>query len=179
LKRIRPAGIVAAAALAFGLGIGTTPSVHAQLPPARFFGSATMGGQAAPAGTEVRAYIGGNECGMGTVNDAGTYVVDVKTLSEDAPYCGYEGVEVTFTIAGQNAFQTGSFQTGYFLALNLSLDGPVDQPPPLQPSSDAPPEQPQPEAPPEDAPPSDAPPEDPPPSDAPPEDAPPEDAPPE
>jgi hypothetical protein len=171
LKRIRPASIVAAAAFALGLGIGTMPSAHAQLPPARFFGSATMGGQAAPAGTEVRAYIGGNECGMGTVNDEGIYVVDVKTLSEDAPNCGYEGVEVTFTVAGQNAFQTGSFQVGYFLPLNLSLDGPVDQPPALQPPSDAPP----PEQPPSDAPP----PEDAPPSDAPPEDAPPEDAPPE
>lgn len=158
MKRKIPAGIVAAAALALSVGIGATPSAQAQLPPARFYGAAIMGGQAAPAGTEVRAYVGGTECGIGAVNDEGRYVVDVKTLSEDAPNCGYEGAAVTFTIAGQSAFQTGEFQVGYFVELNLSLDGPVDQPPAEQPPAEQPPsdqpapDQPQPEQPGEEVP---------------------------
>jgi hypothetical protein len=90
---------------------------------------------------------------MGTVNEEGRYVVDVKSKAEDAPNCGEEGALVVFVIGGQTAVQTGNFQTGYFIALDLSTDAPAEQPPmpeeqpAMSPAEEPQPEQPQPEQP--------------------------------
>ncbi|MBI2760346.1 MAG: hypothetical protein HYX51_02835 [Chloroflexi bacterium] len=90
-------------------------------PPARFFGTVTLNGQPAPNGATVQARVGTNNCGTGTVTAAGAtsnYVVDVASVST-MPGCGTDGATVTFTVSGAPAAQTGTFQTGAFISLNL------------------------------------------------------------
>ncbi len=141
------------------LAIAAVP-VHAQTPPARFFGAISLDGSPAPAGTEVVAYINDVECGRATTTDAGRYVLDVKSSATQSG-CGEEGSSIRFTVNGANADQTGSFQLGHFIPLDLTAASGSATPPPAAPPSEGPP-------PSEEPPPAEPPAADPPPSDEPP-----------
>jgi hypothetical protein len=94
-------------------------AVHAQpTPPTRFFGTATVDGRPAADGTTVTASVGTNACGTGQVT-GGAYTVDVASASTRSG-CGTDGATVTFTVGSARATQTGTFQTGAFVSLNLT-----------------------------------------------------------
>ncbi|MBI2760154.1 MAG: hypothetical protein HYX51_01845 [Chloroflexi bacterium] len=114
MRRILTAAGAAAVIAAAGIStVGAQPT-----PPTRFFGSAQVGGTAATDGTTVTAMIGTNSCGAGTVT-GGQYSVDVASTSTK-PGCGTDGASVAFTIGSARASQTGAFQTGAFVSLNLT-----------------------------------------------------------
>jgi hypothetical protein len=148
--------------IAAGMRGALAPPAHAQVPPARFFGSITFDGVPAPAGTEIRAYVGDAECGVVITRDEGRYVLDVKSQGEEVPNCGADGLTVAFIVAGRQAAQIGEFQIGYFINLDLAFEGdappPSDQPPSDQPPAEEPPADQPPEAPPAEEPPPDQPP---------------------
>ncbi len=127
-------------------------AVRAQTPPARFYGSVTLNGAPAPGGVEIVAYVGDVECGRTTTTDDGRYVLDVSA-DGSVPGCGTDDATVRFVVNGMPADQTGVFQTGYFIPLDLSVGGA-----PAAPAQEAPPsEQPPAEAaPPAEQPPSEA-----------------------
>lgn len=121
-------------------------AVGAQVPPARFYGSVTLNGAAAPGGVEVVAYVGDVECGRTTTTDDGRYVLDVSA-DGTVPGCGTDDAPVRFVVNGMPADQTGIFQTGHFIPLDLSVGGapaapaetPAAAPPAEQPGEEAPP----------------------------------------
>jgi hypothetical protein len=89
------------------------------LPPNRFFGTLTLGGQPAPAGTQITATIGGVVCGARSTADAGRYQIDVVAASE-RPGCGTSGAAVSFRAGDATANETGTWAAGQFTRLNLS-----------------------------------------------------------
>ncbi len=119
-------------------------TARAQTPPARFYGSVTLNGAAAPGGVEVVAYIGEMECGRTTTTDDGRYVLDVSA-DGSVPGCGTDDAPVRFLVNGMPADQTGVFQTGHFISLDLSVGGapaaPAQETPPAEqpPAEAAPP----------------------------------------
>ena len=119
-----------AAALLAGLALQST-AVLAQAPPTRFYGTVTINGAPAPAGTEIRAYINGQECGaIATAADDGFYILDAAA---DATVigCGLEDIEVTFAINGVSANEISYFTQGEFRNLDLSVNG---EAPPVAPA---------------------------------------------
>jgi hypothetical protein len=112
----RAVSLAGAVALIAAAGVS---AVHAQpTPPTRFFGKATLDGKPAPDGTTVTAMVGGKACGTGTVT-GGTYMVDVKSAGTE-PGCGTDGASVAFQVGSARASQTGTFQTGAFVPLDLT-----------------------------------------------------------
>jgi hypothetical protein len=117
-----------AGALALVAAAGVS-AVHAQpTPPTRFFGTATVDGRPAPDGTTVTAFVGTNACGTGTVM-GGAYTVDVASASTRSG-CGTDGATVTFQVGTARATQTGTFQTGAFVSLNLTAQAATPTPTP-------------------------------------------------
>lgn len=111
-------GTAAVALLASSTALGSRSASAQPTPPTRFFGSVT----GAAAGATVEARVGSNVCGTGTVTASGSalsYVVDVSSASTK-PGCGTDGATVTFTVGGAAA-GTGTFQTGAFVPLNLTV----------------------------------------------------------
>ncbi len=95
----------------------------AQAPPTRFYGTITINGAPAPAGTEVTAYVGDLLCGAAlTAADDGFYFVDVAH-DVTIPGCGVESIGVRFAANGIVANETGYFRQGIFVNLNLSVSG--------------------------------------------------------
>ena len=99
--------------------------------------------------TAVEAYVGDVLCGEGTVQDLGDpigvgYLVDVFA---DAfkPGCGTDEATVMFRVGGVPAAETGAFQTGSFVQLDLTADGePAPPPAPVtvvEPGTEPPPEE--------------------------------------
>src|SRR5262245_4758279 len=74
-----PATTSAPAATAAATAAPTARPASAPSPPNRFFGTVTLNGQRAAAGTAVTAAIGSATCGSGTVSATGTYTVDVAS----------------------------------------------------------------------------------------------------
>lgn len=107
----RIATLLGALALVTAAGAGTAAAQPT--PPTRFFGAAT-----APDGATVTAFVGTNNCGTGTVT-GGKYVVDVASASTKAG-CGTDGATVSFQVGSVRASQTGTFQTGAFMPLDLT-----------------------------------------------------------
>src|SRR5436190_20516062 len=104
---------------------GREAAVHAQSPPTRAFGTVTIDGQPAPLGTIVQAYIDDQLCGEGMVRRVNDdlpqgYVVDVAGAAQ-TPGCAGEGDTITFRIGGVKANETGTFATGSFLRLDLTV----------------------------------------------------------
>ncbi len=99
--------------------------------PATFYGSVTIDGAPAPTGTEVRAFIGAVDCTQAAPGErpvfrdgeAAAYVVTVLHESQ-RPGCGRPGATVTFTIDGQPALQSASWQPGP-ARVDLSLGSPT------------------------------------------------------
>lgn len=105
-------------------------TVFAQaLPPNRFYGTVTINGALQPEGTVVEAYVGTTLCGAGTIanhNGSDVYLVDV--LGSGAKQgCASDGDTVTFRVAGLNAKETGTYQTGVPTRLDLTATGTATQ----------------------------------------------------
>ncbi|MGI8970559.1 MAG: hypothetical protein ACR2HB_07620 [Dehalococcoidia bacterium] len=99
------------------------------LPPDRFFGTAKINGQEQPEGTVVEAYVNGTLCGSGTVlkrNDMVIYFVDVLGGGQK-PGCAGDGDTVTFRVAGLDAAESGTYQTGTATRLDLTASGAAAQ----------------------------------------------------
>ena len=113
-----------AALLLAGIALqGTAGATIAQAPPTRFYGTITINGAPAPAGTEVTAYVGDLLCGASLTAAAdGFYFVDVAH-DVTIPGCGVESIEVRFSANGIVADETGYFRQGIFVNLNLSVSG--------------------------------------------------------
>ncbi len=88
-------------------------------PPNRFFGNATLNGQRPAAGTQVTAVIGDRQCGLGQVDEAGRYRVDVTDAST-VPGCGAPETTITFRIADVPAAESAPYRRGNFTELNLT-----------------------------------------------------------
>lgn len=76
--------------------------------PLSITGAALRDWRDAPAGTEIRAYIDGNDCGSTTSKLFGVvsnYTIVVKSAAQ-LPGCGAPGKTVQLTIAGQPAYPT-------------------------------------------------------------------------
>lgn len=115
---IRP--IALAVALLVGV-LAATQAAAQSFPPNRFFGSLTINGQPAAAGTVVRAFIGETECASAMVSTAGTYVIDVPGVTLN-PNCGRSGQStVTFRVDGQAAAQMPTYRDGGFQQLDLTF----------------------------------------------------------
>lgn len=108
-----------AAALLAGVLVAGTAAAQ-QFPPHRFFGTLTVNGQPAAAGTVLQAFQGTAECGSATLSAPGQYVIDVAgpTQSGDC-----RGGAITFTVSGRNAAETSTFRQGGFEQLNLTVGG--------------------------------------------------------
>ncbi|MHB8577404.1 MAG: hypothetical protein ACYDCQ_18995 [Dehalococcoidia bacterium] len=106
------ASLAAAVAMTGGLAL-VQSGVHAQtgtttpasnvggpqnVPYARFFGSVTLNGSAAPAGATVVGSVGGVVCGTGT-SDGSQYKVDLQAIVG----CTTPGASVSFTVNGNPA----------------------------------------------------------------------------
>lgn len=123
------------AALAALTLVGLVTGVaRAQTPPMRTFGTATVEGQPAPAGTVVQVLVGEQMCGEGTVRRVNDdlplgYVVDVISASTQ-PGCAGEGERVSFRVGGRPATETTEFETGAFRRLDLTVTGQVQTPTP-------------------------------------------------
>jgi uncharacterized repeat protein (TIGR01451 family) len=93
--------------------------------PATFFGVATAGGSAAPAGTSVSAWIDGVQYAESTVFAAGGVSVYRLDVPGDLPGTaavegGTAGQTVTFKVGGGQAAETGVWQEGAPTRLDLS-----------------------------------------------------------
>jgi hypothetical protein len=103
-------------------------------PPNRFFGSVTLDGAPAAAGTVVTAQIGGVECGSTTVVTGETFAYIVDAVSDgEISGCGSAGATVSFLVGGNTADQTASWTSGDFTQLDLtasSAAAPTATPPP-------------------------------------------------
>ena len=116
--------VVLAASL---MAVAWHESVLAQSPPTRAFGTVTINGRPAPEGAVVKAFIKTTECGEGTVRRVNEqlplgYVVDVASATQK-DNCAFDDDPITFTVNGVPADQTGTFATGTFLRLDLTVSG--------------------------------------------------------
>jgi hypothetical protein len=84
----------------------------------RFYGSVTLNGVAATAGTYVTATINGYTCGTTTVDASSNYVIDVASSATTAG-CGTAGATVNFTVASCPA-NSALWYTGLTTNLNLT-----------------------------------------------------------
>ena len=124
-----------------GLGVALVlgaARAGAQLPPTRVFGTVTVDGQPAPAGTVVQAFVGEKQCGEGLVRRISDdlplgYVVDVAGATQVAG-CGTDGATITFRVGGVPANETATFATGTFIRLDLTVRGQVATPTPGAPT---------------------------------------------
>jgi hypothetical protein len=104
-------------------------------PPATFYGTVAVDGEPPPDGTDIRGFVGGVDCtqlegeATGTIFADGVsqYSVTIVHESQRAG-CGAEGREVTFTIGGQPANQSATWQSG---TQQLNLSTGEGEPPPL------------------------------------------------
>lgn len=118
---------LAAALLAAVAAVGTAAAQS--FPPHRFYGSITIEGQPAPAGTVLRAFLGDAECGSFTVTTAGQYVIDVQNNTiPGSPNC--RPGAISFRIESRTATQTPMYRLGGFEQLNLTFGGGAPPPPP-------------------------------------------------
>lgn len=95
-------------------------------PPHRFFGTITLDGQSAPAGTIVAAFVGTTECGTFTVVMPGRYQIDVLPFSLKMG-CARGGEAIALRVGDRTAMQMPMFRTGGFEELNITFGpgGPV------------------------------------------------------
>jgi hypothetical protein len=117
-KALRRGVLVAATVAILSSLMAATVSAQPAMPPARFFGKATLDGTPAPAGTNITATIGGNVCGQITVKADSTYVLDVVD-SNTTTGCGTDGASVSFKVAGSPA-ESGTWTSGKFTSLDLA-----------------------------------------------------------
>jgi len=112
-------------------GVLTIATAQAQpVPPHRFFGTLTIDAAPAPAGTDLRAFVGTTECGQFTTTQAGLYAIDALSTTQ-RPGCGRGGGDtVAFRVGDRTAQQMPEFRTGGFEPLNLTIGGAAPSPSP-------------------------------------------------
>ncbi|MGH2584098.1 MAG: hypothetical protein ACRDJE_04230, partial [Dehalococcoidia bacterium] len=111
-------------------GIVSLTGVSEAQVPTRFFGTVTIDGQPAPAGTTVTAEIGGNDCGSGAVESRQgqmLYILDAQSEAAVAG-CGGLNVIVFFKVGSRYATQIGCFTPGAFVEQNLTISGAAARP---------------------------------------------------
>ncbi|MBI2760759.1 MAG: lamin tail domain-containing protein [Chloroflexi bacterium] len=124
--------VLSAAVVAIGVTAWSSSLKAQPSPPTRFFGSLTINGSPATAGTVVRAFIGDKDCTTDNTSlprDQGRYAVEVPHSTQTSG-CGMDGATVTFRVNGQPATQTGTFMTGQFIPLDLTIGGGTGTPTP-------------------------------------------------
>ncbi|MDV2481735.1 hypothetical protein F8E02_06885 [Methanoculleus sp. Wushi-C6] len=107
-------GLVASAA-----GAGDTTPVL----PHEFYGSVTIGGSPAPAGTVITAKIAGVGCGSVQMIEAGRYGSPDESLGsrlDVTATADRAGATITFYVNGVAAQETATFTSGAFTALDLT-----------------------------------------------------------
>jgi hypothetical protein len=127
----------ASSAALFAYTEGTAPN-----PPARFAGSVTIDGHAAPAGTLVEARVGTSPCGTAaTFMDGGVarYVLDVPAADSGHPGCGTESAAVAFYTGGIRTAESGVWHSYQLNQLNLTASTGAPIPPPPPPPAPGPP----------------------------------------
>ena len=98
-------------------GIGITPVLAAPPPiPDYFSGSVMIGSAQAPAGTAITAKDAGVLVGTATVDSSGNYGISVSGTTS--------GDTIQFYVGGIAA-QTGTFTSGEFPLLNLTIPAPT------------------------------------------------------
>ncbi len=92
--------------------------------PCDFYGSVTINNEEAPKGTVVEAYINGVKYGSFTVKIPGKYGLmsvagdDTETAEKDG---GVDGDTVTFRVNGKSVSQTGEWEMGKSVRVDLEL----------------------------------------------------------
>ncbi|WP_292392849.1 PKD domain-containing protein [Methanoculleus sp. UBA303] len=100
--------------------IGTASAVP--LLPAEFWGSVTIDGNPAPAGTVITARIDGRDCGSLTLETAGVYGGDA-TFDKRLLVCGRDDdakKTITFFVDGMRAAETAVYDPGTSSRLDLA-----------------------------------------------------------
>jgi hypothetical protein len=101
--------------------VAATPRPATALsPPNRFFGTVTVNGDPAPAGTPIVAIISNIRCGSGQVQQGGTYSIDIAPANTVAG-CGVDGATVMFTVGDRLASVSGIWAQGAFTLFNLAV----------------------------------------------------------
>jgi hypothetical protein len=101
--------------------IGTASAVP--LLPAEFWGSVTIDGNPAPAGTVITARIDGRDCGSLTLTTAGVYGGDA-TFDKRLLVCGRDDdakKTITFFVDGMRAAETAVYTPGTSARLDLAV----------------------------------------------------------
>lgn len=101
--------------------IGTASAVP--LLPAEFWGSVTIDGSPAPAGTVITARIDGRDCGSLTLETAGVYGGD-SMFDKRLLVCGGDddaGKTITFFVDGMKAARTAVYTPGTSARLDLAV----------------------------------------------------------
>jgi hypothetical protein len=92
--------------------------------PCDFYGSVTINGNPAPAGTEVKAYINSGEYDSFIVKNEGLFgIMTIKGDDLDTPIQdgGVNGDEVRFKVNGRFASQTSTWELGDTKELSLEI----------------------------------------------------------
>lgn len=124
MGEMRPFAPLAAAAL--GSLVFTAQAFAQPQLPATFYGSVTVDGKPAAAGTEVRGLVNGIDCTQSAIGErpvirdgeTAAYVIHVVHETQ-RPGCASSNSTVTFTIGGRPAAQTAPWKPGP-LRLDLS-----------------------------------------------------------
>ncbi|TAJ45803.1 hypothetical protein CUJ86_03590 [Methanofollis fontis] len=93
--------------------------------PSEFYGTVHIGGEPAPAGTLITAFIGGVERGSVTTTSSGTYG-GPGTFDQRLVVRGTEeesGLVITFTINGVETGETAVYRPGETIELDLTATG--------------------------------------------------------
>ena len=102
----RLGGVVAIAALMLGLGLASVPTAHAQNV------AMTLYGPAESADTQVVVSVDGAECTTASVSESGDGFLWLATVGGDDGCEASPGSEITFTVDGNAANETVSFEAG-------------------------------------------------------------------
>lgn len=132
---VRIVSLLAACGAAFTVAV--TVFAQPQV-PATYFGSVTVGGKPAEAGTDVRGLVDGIDCTQAAPGarpvlrdgETAVYVVYVVHNSQ-RPGCARDGSMVTFTIGGVPALQSALWKPGPLrLDLSVGSEPPIPLPSP-------------------------------------------------
>ncbi|WP_067052090.1 hypothetical protein [Methanofollis ethanolicus] len=96
--------------------------------PHEFWGTVTIGGSPAPAGTEIIAMIGGTGCGSITTTKSGTYGSSSRYDGNRLLVLANEdqaGATITFLVDGKEAGRTATFTPNGTTCLDLSVGSAV------------------------------------------------------
>ena len=118
------------AIIAVGVCIAVCGLVSAASPqlPCEFYGTVTVQGTPAPAGTMITAYIKDTPRGTITMSEPGTFggtgTFDERLIVMSAENDFVDGVPtITFRVNNQTAEQTASYHPGQSTILNLTVGG--------------------------------------------------------